>query len=157
MSTVERPIVVGVFEEESQARRAIDELKHAGFGSDQIAVAMPGKELEIRRVLDTLVNAEMPEEEIGYCEREFQAGHAIVSVRHDGCHWQAASILYGGRIYRYVKRLEGHKGAFPVSHASVLSEEPPFQMLMEKIEDAESSWKKLLIDAGLDKVLDDFD
>ncbi len=53
--------------------------------------------------------------------------------------------------------LNGPPDGWTYPTTGVLADEPPFQMLIEKIADAQPSWKKLLIDAGLDKVLDQFD
>lgn len=35
-------IIAGVFEQEAQARRALSALKQAGFGYDQVGVAVQG-------------------------------------------------------------------------------------------------------------------
>ena len=40
MATTAQSIVVGVFEHESQAKNALDELHNAGFSDDQITVAI---------------------------------------------------------------------------------------------------------------------
>jgi len=157
LSKIQAPIVVSDFQEESLAIRSIDDLTRAGFSSDQIMVAKPGEELAFRYILNNLEKVGMPENEIKYCERQFQAKHILIAVRHDGRHWATAAILYGSRIHKYFKRLEGHEGAFPVSPSNGLSDELPFQMLIEKISGAQPSWMKLLIDSDLDKLLDQFD
>ena len=53
--------------------------------------------------------------------------------------------------------LNGPPDGWTYPATSVRAGEPSFQILLEKAVDAQPSWQKLLIDAGLDKVLDQFD
>jgi len=154
LSAIEYPIVVGSFQEGSQAKRAVDELVHAGFGNDQIVIAFAGEERAIQRILDNLGDVGMPEEEVSYCEREFQAGCTIVAVRHEGRHWEAANILYSNKIYKYWKRLRYQNEASQTSTAS-----NPQIMTVSQSDEAEATgtipdWQKLLIDADLDHLFE---
>jgi hypothetical protein len=154
LSAIEHAIVVCVFQEERQAKRAVDELMHAGFDNGQITIAFSGEERAIHHILDNLGNVEMPEEEVKYCEREFQAGHTIVAVRHDGRHWETANILYGNKIYKYWKRLRYQNEASqasPVSNSHIITVAQTGEV---ETTSTIPDWQKLLIDAELDHLFD---
>lgn len=154
MSVIEHAIVVRVFREESQAERAVDELVYAGFGNEQIAIAFPGEEREIHRILENMKQVGMPEEEVEYCEREFQAGLTIVAVKHAGRHWEAANILYGSKIYKYWKRLRYQHEASQASPASDSHMITATQTVEAETPGAIPDWQKLLMDAELDHLFE---
>ena len=94
-------IIAGVFEQESQARQALDALKQAGFGYDQVGVATQGQQ-EVNLKND-LLGLDVPREQANYYAQEFKSGHTVVSVRPDGQEQKAHDIMhqYGGYDYEH--------------------------------------------------------
>jgi len=105
LSTTGHAIIVGVFKEEIQAKSAIDVFREAGFGDDQVSYMMLKGDGTSHSVLANLVNSGLSEEEISYYTSEFEAGHSIVVIRHDGRRSESLAILLlnGARNYRYLK------------------------------------------------------
>lgn len=94
-------IVAGVFEQEAQARRALDALKQAGFDYDQVGVAAPRQQgIDLK---SDLANLGVSRAEADYYAHELKAGHTIVSVRPDGREQEVHNLLhqYGGYDYEH--------------------------------------------------------
>jgi len=94
-------IIAGVFAQESQARQALDALKQAGFGYDQVGVAMQGqKGVDLK---NDLLGLDVPRDQANYYAQEFKSGNTVVSVRPDGQEQKAHDILhqYGGYDYEH--------------------------------------------------------
>jgi uncharacterized protein (TIGR02271 family) len=94
-------IVAGVFEQEAQARRALDALKQAGFDYDQVGVAAPSQQgIDLK---GDLLGLGVPRVEADYYAHELNAGHTIVSVRPDGREQEVHNLLhqYGGYDYEH--------------------------------------------------------
>ena len=100
MTTFQTPIVAGVFEDEAPARNAVNALRNAGFGYDQVGVAMQGGAATPDLERD-LVNLGVPADRAHYYEKEFESGHIVVSVRPDGRDEEASNILRGNGAYDY--------------------------------------------------------
>ena len=118
---ITEPIIVGVFDNASLADNAIQELEDAGFDNSQIYHSaqqsghngfMAGlKNLftgedtttgDPKDVTNALTDRGFSDEEAGYYENEYRAGHAIVAIRANGRAQSAAQILMtnGARTYR---------------------------------------------------------
>src|SRR5437588_5841929 len=111
MATTQQ-IVVGVFDDHSQAEQAVNALLNAGFNDDQIrysghGVATGGilarlKSLftgqETTSVYNDLLELGVPENDANSYQQEFEAGRSIVAVLAGGRMEEARSILasYGG-------------------------------------------------------------
>ena len=94
-------IVAAVFEQEAQARRALNALKQAGFDYDQVGVAAPRQQgIDLK---SDLSNLGVSRAEAGYYAQELQSGHTIVSVRPDGREQEVHNLLhqYGGYDYEH--------------------------------------------------------
>src|SRR5438552_9034614 len=100
MTTFQTPIVAGVFEDEAPARNAVNALRNAGFGYDQVGVAMQGGATTPDLQRD-LMNLGVPADKAHYYDDEFKSGHIVVSVRPDGRDDEAANILRGNGAYDY--------------------------------------------------------
>src|SRR5689334_2422586 len=100
MTTFQTPIVAGVFQDEDPARNAVNALRNAGFGYDQVGVAMQGGATTPDLKHD-LMNLGVPEERASYYEHEFKSGHIVVSVRPDGRDDEAKNILQGNGAYDF--------------------------------------------------------
>lgn len=96
------PIVAGVFQQESQAREALQALRAAGFRVDQIGYATQAQGQSVN-LLNDLQNLGLGRESAGYYDQEFRAGRPVVSVRADGREQEAHDIMhqYGGYDYEH--------------------------------------------------------
>lgn len=105
LSITEYSIIVGVFKEESRAIDAIDMLRDAGFGDDQISYVVPEGDERSHSLLDNLMNLGLSEEEANYYKSELEAGRSIVTIRHDGRRSEILAILLlnGAKNYKYLK------------------------------------------------------
>lgn len=95
------PIIAGVFEQQSQAKQALNALKQAGFSYDQIGVAAPGqKGIDLK---NDLLNLAVPGEQANYYAQELKAGRTVVSVRPEGSEQeaQAHNLLHQYSGYDY--------------------------------------------------------
>lgn len=101
MSTYQNPIVVGVFQKESDAKRAIDDLRDAGFAKDQLGFAMREGGAVTSNLLNDLTSLGVPQDRAAYYNQQYEAGRTVVSVRADGRERDAANILgnYGATGY----------------------------------------------------------
>src|SRR5437763_11335319 len=92
--TTAQQVVIGVFDDRSQAERAVDELLQVGFRNDQIRYsghgAATGGMLETLKSLFTgqdsgsvyndLVALGVPDNDASSYQQEFEAGRSIVAV-----------------------------------------------------------------------------
>ena len=85
MPIIPASIVVGVFENRSQAEQAIHELHQAGFGDDQIGFVVRGEHPQEKGLV--------PEEK-GETENEFKNGRTIVMVKAGERANEAREILH---------------------------------------------------------------
>ncbi len=84
-------IVVDVFTHEAQAKHALEALRQAGFGYDQIGIAMQGHEgIDLQ---SDLQNLGVSHEQASYYAQEVKTGHTVVSVRPDGREQEAHEIM----------------------------------------------------------------
>ncbi len=94
MTTNASALVVGVFEKDTQAKKAIDDLLDAGFSKDQIGFAWrEGGLLKTHKLHDDFVSQGIPEAEAHYYQQEFDDNHVIVFVDADGHQQEVARIL----------------------------------------------------------------
>lgn len=90
MTTTSRPVVVSVFKDEAQAQQAINDLLNAGFSNDQIrySVNKGGG-----GITDDLISLGVPQQDAGFYNNEFEAGHTVVTVNTSDRQQQAYDIL----------------------------------------------------------------
>jgi hypothetical protein len=82
MAQEKSTVLVAVFHTLEEASKAYQDLRGAGFGDDYLGLANPQ---ETRTGLGNhLENAGIPEEESAFYQREFAAGHPLVTVRVGG-------------------------------------------------------------------------
>lgn len=139
MSTLEIPILIGVYEDEEQARDALEKLKRAGFSDQQIGMVMRKGALMPRPIFEDLVQLGIPEADAAIYEREYRAGRIIVMVRHEGRLQEAFKSLYNLTITR-------------LSVNAQSEQEAQQQAERERAAEDESLWR-LLNEAGLDHLL----
>lgn len=111
MATNQTSILVGVFEKETQARQAIDALKGAGFGYDQIGVAMREGGAVTTNLLNDLMGLGVPQDRASYYDNEFKAGRTIVSVRPDGRDAEVRNIFNNAGAYDYDQNMVATQNA----------------------------------------------
>ncbi len=93
MTTYQSPLVIGVFQSESDAKHAIDDLRSAGFAKDQIGFAMREGGATTTNLLNDLLNLGVPQDRADFYTQHYTAGHAVISVRADGREPEVANIL----------------------------------------------------------------
>lgn len=93
MASTTRPLVVGIFDDEAQAKKALNELRNTGFSHNQISIAKLKAGSATRHISDTLVQGGIPQNEADYYEQVFKAGHIIETVRTEDRAQDALDIL----------------------------------------------------------------
>ena len=101
MTTTQRPIIAGVFTDEAQAQKAMDDLQRAGFSRDQIRYS-------VRRsgtgITDSLEGLGLPEQEAEFYNSEFEAGRTIVTVSTNDRQQESFDILRHNGAYNFNTR-----------------------------------------------------
>lgn len=90
---VEQMMVIGAYADSEAANRAVTALYRAGFRSNQVAADARSKGTE--SIFSHLTSMGVPENDAGFFEREFQAGHVIVMVMSENRYDEATDILRG--------------------------------------------------------------
>jgi hypothetical protein len=117
--TSERSAALGVFVDNERADKAIDDLRHAGFGYNQIRVAergtagfldsfkslFTGQETVSANTPDDLIKLGVPEQDARYYQSQLDAGRVIVAVNATDRLEQALSILHQDGAYDINARL----------------------------------------------------
>ena len=115
MSQTDRSTIVSIFNDESQAERAIGALRAAGIPDQYIGMVKPEEHDATAGIRDRLVNLGVPEQQAAYYQRELESGRTLVAVhaddqfelssatlrRHGGFDWSsrsADSILTSERV-----------------------------------------------------------
>lgn len=151
MPAIELPILVGVYENEPQALRALDKLQQAGFNNEQLGMVMRNGGLLPINIQDTLVSIGVPEEEADIYQHELDIGHIIVLVRHGGRILEAFRCMFEititGASVSFQNQSQNQVGA---GHDS--SSTSPTVSHQETLDEVDSL-KKLLKNAGLDHLL----
>jgi hypothetical protein len=127
MTSLDHPIVVGVFHDHTQAARAIDELHSAGFLDEKLRMKKTatvsglldrprsnaiGYATENMPLPDELMDKGLSQNEAYYYQQEFEAGHSIVVVEAYEHQQEARSILqrYGAYgISTYIEQTESER------------------------------------------------
>ena len=111
MATNITDIIAGVFSQENQAQRALDALRGAGFGYDQIGVATQARRNV--NLLDDFLNLGVRRDRANYYDQQYRNGNTIVSVRPDdqAQAQNALNILRSNGGYDYDQQSTGTTGA----------------------------------------------
>lgn len=101
MSTYSTPLVFGVFERDSDAKRAIDALYQAGFDRNQLGMAWRDGGDQNINYLDDLREHNVAQDIAQFYDNEFRSNRVVVSVNPMGRDQEARDILrsYGGYDY----------------------------------------------------------
>lgn len=83
MTTAAQAMVVGVFAQESQARRALDELRSAGFDIAPFGLAMRKEYMIPPSIRNELVRGGIPETDADYYDYALQSGRIVAIVQSD--------------------------------------------------------------------------
>ena len=98
-------LVVGVFDADEQAERALESCRREGFGRDEIGLALRTEDLIVQEDALAAVDAAdrglpvalcalgVPEHEALQYERDFESGRSIVTVKAGGRIRQAETLL----------------------------------------------------------------
>ena len=101
MSTINRSIVTGVFQDEAQAQQAMTDLQSAGFTDDQIRYSVHRGGAGI---LDALAGLGLSQDEANYYNSEFMAGRTVVTVNAPDRQQEAYDILKRNGAYDWSSR-----------------------------------------------------
>jgi len=101
VTTYQTPIVAGVFVDAEKAKQAFDTLRGANFKDDQVGVALPGTSNVEEGLAKKFIDLGVPQDRAKYYEREFNAGHIVVSVRPDEREKDAKEILHANGGYDF--------------------------------------------------------
>jgi hypothetical protein len=93
MTTFQNALVVGIFQHETEAKHAIEDLRNAGFAKEQIGFAMREGGAVTTHLLNDLVSLGVPQERAAFYNQHYTEGHAVISVRADGREQDAVNIL----------------------------------------------------------------
>jgi len=98
---VQTSIIASAFEQESQARRALDALKQAGFGYDQVGVATQSQGNV--NLYNDLVGLGVSQNFASYYDQQYKNGRTVVSVRPDGRDEEVHELLhqFGGYDFEH--------------------------------------------------------
>ncbi|GLV58465.1 hypothetical protein KDH_52960 [Dictyobacter sp. S3.2.2.5] len=118
MTTYQTPLVIGIFQDEVQAKSAVDALKSAEFRYDQVGVAMNSSENATSNLQTDLVNLGVPEEQAHYYDEEYKSGKIVVSIRPDGRDSEVQDILTRSGAYNYEQREPVTNASVPTSQES---------------------------------------
>lgn len=88
MAEEKTPVIVAVFQDMAQAKQAYDALRRSGFSDNFLGLANP--EYENDKLGQELAEAGVPDADSQFYQRQFNAGHPLVTVRVGGL--QAESI-----------------------------------------------------------------
>ena len=115
MASTARPLVVGIFDNEAQAKQARNELRHAGFSRNQIRIAMATERSTAGQISNALIQSGIPPTEADYYEQEFQSGHIIEIVRTDNRVQDALDTLrsHGAHHVRASSLAVDHESTHP--------------------------------------------
>jgi hypothetical protein len=101
LATAHTPLVVGVFTQEEQAKCAVNALKDAGFGYDQVGVATHKRGVAADNLRNDFLKLGLSQERASFYEQAYEAGHIIVFVRPAGRDAEASTILHNQGAYNY--------------------------------------------------------
>ncbi|GHO86509.1 hypothetical protein [Dictyobacter formicarum] len=104
MTTYQTPIVIGIFQDEVQAKNAVDTLRNAGFRYDQVGVAINASTNATSNLQTDLVNLGVSEEQAHYYDEAYKSGKIVVSIRPDGRDSEVQDILTSNGAYNYEQR-----------------------------------------------------
>ena len=119
--------VLGVFADRERADKAIDDLRHANFGYNQIRLAergagsfldsfkslFTGQETMSANTPDDLMKLGVPEQEARYYQSQLDAGRAIVIVNAPGRLEDALTTLHQSGAYDINARLRTAEASVP--------------------------------------------
>jgi len=109
-------VLVAVFHSYAQADQAINALLHAGFRHDQISLSqhttshggfiqelkklfLPEHETDDQSIVDSLTSMGVPLEDANAYQREYQAGHAVLTINTENRYQEALTILQQYEAY----------------------------------------------------------
>ncbi|GCE26857.1 hypothetical protein KDA_23410 [Dictyobacter alpinus] len=101
MTTYQTTLVVGIFENEIQAKNAVDTLRTAGLHYDQVGVAMSSSTNATPDLQADLIKLGIPEEQAKYYDNAYWSGKIVVSVRPDGQENETSDILSSNGAQSY--------------------------------------------------------
>ena len=141
MARIDRPLVAGVFQNETNAQQAMADLQHAGFTDDQIRYSVHKGGAGI---LASLTGMGFGQEEAEYYNSEFLGGRTIVTVKDDARQQEAAAILQRNGGSDASRRINQTSGASEEAQKIQLKEER-LQATKEQVQTGEVGLRKEVV------------
>jgi hypothetical protein len=104
MATYQTSIIVGIFQDELQAKRAVDALRNSDFRYDQIGVAISSSSNATPDLQADLIKLGVPSEQASYYDSAYKSGKIVVSIRPDGRDDEVKNILRSNGASNYEDR-----------------------------------------------------
>ncbi|HEY6541976.1 MAG TPA: hypothetical protein VIZ18_13620 [Ktedonobacteraceae bacterium] len=82
MAEEKSSVIVAVFQDMTQAKQAYNTLRSSGFGDDYLGLADPN--FENSKLGKELAQAGVPDSDSQFYQRQFEAGHPLVTLRVGG-------------------------------------------------------------------------
>src|SRR5512135_1012301 len=101
MTTTDRSAVLSVFENETQAQQAMDDLQRMGISPDRIRYYVRKSGTGIT---DSLERLGLPEQEASFYNEEFEADHPVVMVNAGERRQEVSDLLYRNAGYDFHTR-----------------------------------------------------
>jgi uncharacterized protein (TIGR02271 family) len=99
LTTAAQAMVVGVFAQESQARRALDELRSAGFDIAPFGLAVRKEYMIPPSIRNELVRGGIPETDADYYDYALQSGRIVAIVQSDHGWQDIINVLHHNGAY----------------------------------------------------------
>ena len=97
----QEPLIVGVFDQATEARQVLDELRRNGFGHDDLGLALREGGASTANLVQDLMQLGLPREQAEFYYREVQAGKAVASIRTDARELEVRNLLRRTGAYDY--------------------------------------------------------
>jgi hypothetical protein len=131
-TTSQNSVLIAVFSGLDQANQAIDNLRHAGFGYDQIRLVdngttgffedlkglFTGRTIAATNSADEWMRIGVPEQDARFYQSELDAGHSIVLSRALNNPEQALSILRQSGAYDIAFRMRNVQPQQPIAQVN---------------------------------------
>ena len=141
MARTDRPLVAGVFQNETNAQQAMADLQNAGFTDEQIRYSVHKGGAGIR---DSLLGLGFGQDEASYYDSEFMAGRTVVTVLNTDHQQEAYDILQRNGAYDASSHMGQTSGATEEGQRIQLKEER-LQATKEQVQTGEVGLRKEVV------------
>jgi hypothetical protein len=94
-------LIVGVFENETEARRILDSLRNSGFAREDLGLALREGSAPTTNLVQDLMQLGQSPEEAQFYYQEMQAGKVVASIRTSDRSQEVRDLLQISGAYNY--------------------------------------------------------